>query len=80
VDLTLKIWDTPGGDQFANMRDLDYSGADVCILVYSIDKESTFEAIEEKKSDASKYKIPTYFLVGNKVDLDSEGLRDVEKE
>ena len=40
--LTLNVWDTPGGDQYSNMRDLDFNGADACIMVYSIDKETTF--------------------------------------
>merc|ERR1719183_109405 len=38
--LHLNIWDTPGGEEFNNMKDLDYQGADVAVLVYSIDKES----------------------------------------
>ena len=35
--VTLKLWDTPGGPEFKNIRELDFKGADVAILVYSID-------------------------------------------
>ena len=45
--LCLNIWDTPGAEEFANLRDHDYRGADVCIMVYSIDKESTLEKMNE---------------------------------
>ena len=44
--LNLKVWDTPGGDSFANNRAVDYAHADVILLVYSIDKDSTLEALE----------------------------------
>ena len=44
--LNLNIWDTPGGEEFNNMKDLDYKGADVAVMVYSIDKESTFEEMD----------------------------------
>ena len=44
--LTLNIWDTPGGDQFGNLRDNDYLNADACIMVYAIDKESSYEGMK----------------------------------
>ena len=34
--LVLTIWDTPGADEFADMRELDYRNADVAVMVYSI--------------------------------------------
>tara|TARA_B110000285_G_C14596904_1_gene368902 strand:- start:234 stop:467 length:234 start_codon:yes stop_codon:yes gene_type:complete len=40
--LVLNIWDTPGADEFGNMLELDYKGADVAVMVYSIDKDTTF--------------------------------------
>ncbi len=59
------------------MKDLDYKGADVCIMVYAIDLESTFEQMEDVKQLASEMCNPIYFLVGNKVDLDAKNLRAV---
>ena len=82
VKLTLNVWDTPGGDEFAHMRDLDYEGADACIMVYCIDKETTFNEMPEIKQLADTHckPPPLYFLVGNKVDLEREGRRAVEDE
>ena len=79
--LNLKVWDTPGGDNFANNRSIDYAHADVILLVYSIDKDSTLEALEEFIEDAKTYneKEPKFFLVGNKVDLDAKGFRQVDR-
>ena len=60
------------------MKDLDYEGADACLLVYCIDKESTFDAIEEFRSDCKSHAERCKFiLVGNKVDLDAHGMRQV---
>jgi GTPase SAR1 family protein len=44
VAITLKIWDTPGAAEFGpGTKDIDYANADIVILVYSIDKHSTFD-------------------------------------
>ena len=75
----MNVWDTPGGDEFAHMRDLDYEGADACIMVYCIDKETTFNEMQGLKELASKFCNPLFFLVGNKVDLDAAGERLVDK-
>ena len=57
------------------MRDLDYKGADVAVMVYSIDKESSFEAMDEVHNTAKTHCNPIFVLVGNKVDLDNRGQR-----
>ena len=57
------------------MKDLDYQGADVAVLVYSIDKESTFDAMETVRDAALEHCKPVFFLVGNKVDLENMGQR-----
>ena len=64
------------------MKDLDYEGADVCILVYCIDKESTFEQMDTCMEDikANCNPPPMFILVGNKVDLDRAGQRQVKTE
>ena len=74
----MKIFDTPGAPEFDSMKELDYSGADACILVYSIDKDSSFECLDKFRNDclehAPKCKM---FICGNKVDLDADGYRQV---
>ena len=54
------------------MRELDYKDADVAVMVYSIDKDSTLDNIEEVVESCKSFcdPLPCYFLVGNKVDLD----------
>ena len=43
----MNIWDTPGADEFGNLRELDFKGADVAVLVYAIDTESSFAKMED---------------------------------
>ena len=65
------------------MKDLDYAGCDLLILVYSIDHLSTFEKMETYYDAAIKIchqKRPHFVLIGNKVDLDGQGLRLVPKQ
>ena len=50
-------------------------------MVYSIDKESTLEKMNDIHELASSLcdPKPIFFLVGNKVDLDGKGMRAVSK-
>ena len=77
--LILTIWDTPGADEFANMRELDYKNADVAVMVYAIDKESSLRNTDGivEKCEQFCHPQPVLFMVGNKVDMDSQGLRSV---
>ena len=63
------------------MRDTDYKDAAVAVMVYSIDKDSTIDKIDEMYELTTQHckPLPLYFLVGNKVDLDAGGQRIVQK-
>ena len=61
------MWDTPGGEKFKTVRDIDYSQADAVILVFN--SANTFKEIEEFRSDALRYSRPAFFLVENKNSL-----------
>ena len=61
------------------MKDLDYKGADVAVMVYSIDKESTFEEMENVHQTATDHCKPIFVMVGNKVDLEKSGMRQVAR-
>ena len=53
------------------MKDLDYKDANVVLMVYCIDKESTFEAMDEVYETAKNHaNDPIFVMAGNKVDLD----------
>ncbi len=55
--------------------------ADVVIMVYSIDKESTFDNMPDVYEQSKAFNQSSlYFLVGNKSDLDKEGKRQVPME
>ena len=72
----MNIWDTPGGDHFTRARSEDYNNADIVIMVYAIDRESSFDSMDDLYQNAKKFgQNSLYFLVGNKVDLDKKGLR-----
>ena len=80
--LILKLWDTPGGETYKHLRDIDYANAEVVILVYSIDKDSTLEDLGDFLKDAqtfNKNRKLKVFLIGNKSDLDAKGMRQVER-
>ena len=50
-------------------------------MVYSIDKVSTLDKMNDIHELASSLcdPLPIFFLVGNKVDLDSQGMRAVDR-
>ena len=63
------------------MKDLDFKDAAVVVLVYSITLTTTFECIETMYRRAEDVcPKATFYLVGNKVDLDANGERAVLKE
>mmetsp|Transcript_17151 Transcript_17151/g.27382 ORF Transcript_17151/g.27382 Transcript_17151/m.27382 type:complete len:217 (-) Transcript_17151:416-1066(-) len=75
--ITLQIWDTAGQERFQSLGNAFYRGADACILVYAINDDNSFKAIEEWKSkfinqagidDPKSY---PFLLLGNKADLDN---------
>ena len=47
-------------------------------MVYAIDKMSTFEQMRDVHNVVKQHANPMFFLVGNKVDLDTKGMRFVE--
>jgi len=73
--ITLQIWDTAGQERFQSLGNAFYRGADACILVYAIDDDKSFQAIEEWKQkfiNQAGIDSPTeypFLLLGNKSDL-----------
>jgi len=75
--VTLQIWDTAGQERFQSLGNVFYRGADACVLVYDIEKEETFQKIEEWKTNFLSQASPDdpsnfpFLLCGNKCDLES---------
>ena len=77
--LEMQVWDTPGGDHFAKVNAQDYMNADVVVMVYSIDLDSTFDNMFDLYETAKSFSQNSlYFLIGNKSDMDKKGKRQVE--
>ena len=51
----LNIWDTPGGDHFCKANAEDYINADIVIMVYSIDIESSFDNMYDVYETAKSF-------------------------
>merc|ERR1711916_23072 len=81
---TLQIWDTAGQERFRSLRVPFYRGADICLLVYSIDDEHSFANLSHWRDEFIHYadcESPESFpfvVLGNKCDL--EDSREVSRE
>eukprot|EP01120_Amphizonella_sp_Union-15-10_P011582 TRINITY_DN494_c0_g1_i1.p1 TRINITY_DN494_c0_g1~~TRINITY_DN494_c0_g1_i1.p1 ORF type:complete len:227 (+),score=49.79 TRINITY_DN494_c0_g1_i1:39-719(+) len=69
-----QIWDTAGQDRFKTLTRKYYSGADGCLLVYSIDNVETFKNTEKWLDELVENADPgvLVLLVGNKCDLNDK--------
>ena len=70
----LQIWDTAGQEKYRGMTPMYYHNAHIAIIVYSITSSESFEAVDTwfKSLHNNADSNIIIFLVGNKVDLDSE--------
>ncbi|XP_050428817.1 GTP-binding protein Di-Ras1-like isoform X2 [Adelges cooleyi] len=69
--LTLEILDTSGAYQFPAMRDLSISTADAFLLVFSVDREDTWDQVKRFKEQINEMRGPKIpiVIVGNKCEL-----------
>ena len=73
--LKLHIWDTAGQDRFKSIAPLYYKDAHAALVVYAIDDESSFTAVDSWINQLEEHgNIPKMvkFLVGNKSDIDKD--------
>lgn len=78
----LQIWDTSGEEKYRSMAPLYYRSAAVAIVVYDITSESSFDNLDMWINQLKSHVLQNAMIivVGNKVDLDDEGLRAVPEE
>jgi GTPase SAR1 family protein len=74
----MNIWDTPSNESLGD----DFGDCSDCVLVYDITRKSTFEEMENTREAILKKNMipPTFYLIGNKYDLDPAGKREVLEE
>lgn len=82
----LDILDTAGQEEFSAMRAQWIRQGEGFVLMYSIDKKDAFHYVKVlhdlvlKTIDVDKAEAPPMAIVGNKVDLEREGQREVSTE
>ena len=75
--VTLQIWDTAGQERFQSLGRAFYRGAEACILVFDITNKQSFDNLlvwKQEFLDKSMPQDPSiipFFVLGNKVDLES---------
>ena len=78
--IKLQIWDTCGLEEFSACAPSLFKNASLAFIVYSIDKNETFNNVNRWVNLIKKNTRPDtiFFLVGNKADLND--IREVSKE
>ena len=78
--IKLQIWDTCGQEVYRSLIKSFYHNSSLGILVYSIDNKNSFDNLDAWLNEIKNEGNPdiNIFLVGNKVDLESQ--RQVSKE
>ncbi|WVR04647.1 hypothetical protein IAU60_001658 [Kwoniella sp. DSM 27419] len=72
VRVKLQIWDTAGQERFRSMAPIYYRGAHVCVLVYDIASQQSFDDVRSWLEELGRTvpKETVIFVVGAKLDLD----------
>ena len=82
IQVAMTVWDIGGHEQFHDIRNFYYQGANCAIIVFDITKRSTFKSIEKWRDDIYKWTgtIPIA-VFANKIDLGDRKVnkKDIEK-
>ncbi|EAY07521.1 small GTP-binding protein, putative [Trichomonas vaginalis G3] len=72
-EFTIGLWDIPGQTQYRPMTQTFLRNVDVALIVYDITSEDSFDNVnEDYKLLIQETPNPHVFIIGNKVDLESE--------
>ena len=83
TQLKLHIWDTGGSEKFKSVAPLYYKDAHAALIVYAIDDESSFNAVDnwiQQLEDHGNIPKIVKFVVGNKSDVDKDHRKVLQKE
>ena len=81
--LKLHIWDTGGQEKFKSVAPLYYKDAHAALIVYAIDDETSFTAVDswiQHLDDHGNMPKIVKFVVGNKSDVDKDRRKIPQKE
>ena len=72
--IKVQLWDTAGQDRYRTIAKNYYKGSHGILLLYDITKRNSFENIREWIKDIKEevYEKAIIFLIGNKIDKNSE--------
>ncbi|OHT04918.1 Vacuolar protein sorting-associated protein 21 [Tritrichomonas foetus] len=73
AEIELEVWDTAGAERFRSLTPIYFTNASACVLVYDITDRLSFNELDSfyKLLERAPQDV-LVFLVGNKVDLDSD--------
>jgi small GTP-binding protein len=74
----LSIWDLAGSEQYKSTIVRDFHGADFAVLVCDLTNTGSFNSLPDWVDLVEKHvqETPTYVVVGNKVDLETDRIVD----
>ena len=79
ASIKLQLWDLGGQERFSIVRPDFYLGAKGIVYLFDLASKTTFENLRNWKIEIEKSleKIPPSILIGNKLDLVSDGNREI---
>ena len=74
TSVNLQIWDTAGQERFRTLAPMYFRGSVVAVLVYSVTDEKSLQDVKNWVDEIKQQTddMPRIFVVGNKMDLESE--------
>ena len=72
--IKLSIWDTAGQEKYRSLVPMYFRDMRICILVYAINNLGSFERLDDWVNEikAEFEEMPCLYLLGNKIDLESQ--------
>lgn len=82
IEVNFQIWDLAGQPEFSNIRSMYYTGSQGLIFVFDLTRFDSLEHIKLWVDEVLKNNIKNVpvMLIGNKVDLESEGITICDNE
>ncbi|NXD32797.1 VPS21 protein, partial [Spelaeornis formosus] len=80
--IKFEIWDTAGQERFRSLSPMYYRNAQAAVVVYDVTKSASLDQAKTWVKELQRQANPNIViaLAGNKVDLPSEGRRQVSRE